>query len=172
MRVAICGLASLAAACAQPAPLGSPSGQPAGSQVAPVPSPAAAEIEAYDYRTRLDRAGEFDVRILAGSAERSVPVARIGTGEQARPVATPSTGTLRVVVRFNSGGRTVATRDLELPLKPDWRWGLALHVTARNPTEGCMGCFGVRSTPIPGSTTGEQLHVVWGGNSISSPVVY
>jgi hypothetical protein len=84
---------------------------------------------------------------------------------------TRASGTLRVSVRFEGSGRS-AVGDVELPLRPDWIWGVSLHVTARDPREGCMGCMGVRSFPLSGAPAGEQLHLVWGGNSISAPAVY
>ena len=136
------------------------------------PAQLRSEIEAYDYRGSADAGGILDVRINDGSGERQVPVAHVGQGEQARPMVTRSTGTLRVTVRLVRNGRALASQALELPLRPDWRWGLALHVSARNPLEGCFGCLGVRSTLLAGGSGGEKLHVVWGGNSISAPAVY
>jgi hypothetical protein len=156
------GVASLVtASCVQIAPASSTRKAavlPPGTQ----PAQLRSEVEAYDYRGSADPSGVLDVRINDGSGERQVPVAHLGRGEQARPVSTRSTGTLRVAVRFMRNGRALATQAVELPLRLDWRWGLALHVSSRNPLEGCFGCLGVRSTLLAGGDAGEKLHVVWG----------
>jgi hypothetical protein len=170
-RVTVAVASLVTASCVQIAPPSSIS--KAGSLAATTQqAQLRSEVEAYDYRGSADPRGALDVRINDGSGERQVPVANLGRGEQARPISTRSTGTLRVSVRFMSNGRALATQDVELPLRPDWRWGLALHVSARNPLEGCFGCLGVRSTLLAGGSAGEKLHVVWGGNSIATPAVY
>jgi hypothetical protein len=80
---------------------------------------------------RINRSGN-------APADRTVPVVRnsglktIPIDGQTREFVTPNTGTLRV--RFVVGAPdTLATGDVELPLKKDWVWSISAHVASRNP---------------------------------------
>jgi hypothetical protein len=89
--------------------------------------------------------------------------------------ATRTRGALEVDVEVETDGGLVASGTLELPLEPDWRWNVSLFLDERNPHETCIGCFGYRSFPVLESyrtSPAESLWMTWGGNSISSPVVY
>jgi hypothetical protein len=89
---------------------------------------------------------------------------------------TPGAGTLTVsAVLGDSPGRPLASGSIQLDLRRDWVWGVDFYLTNRNPTEMCFGCMGYQAFPIPAGTTAEpddSLFIVWGGNSISHPVVY
>ena len=144
---------------------------------APPPQPALkSQVVFYDYRTPADPKGEFMIRFDDGSGEREVPPSDLRLREFGFPSSatydTRSSGTLHIEVDFDGGAGRTASGAVDLPLKPDWIHGIALHVTSRSPLEGCMGCMGVRSFPLAGAAGGAQLHIVWGGNSISRPVAY
>lgn len=89
---------------------------------------------------------------------------------------TPSQGTLHVVARLRSaGGEELAVGSAELDLRRDWVWSMDIWLGDGNPTETCLGCMGVLAFPVPESLIPEvtdSLFLVWGGNSISNPVVY
>jgi hypothetical protein len=68
-------------------------------------------------------------------------------------------------------GGTTASGTFDLELRDDWYWNVILAQTSHDPMIGCMGCFG----SIRFTTSVEQdwsMWAVWGGNSISNPVVY
>ncbi len=83
-----------------------------------------------------------------------------------------------IVIPFTllmNGEDTATTGTVELPLKSDWRWGLDFFLSDADPREACFGCTGSRAfdvDPAMGLATGVKLWAVWGGNSISDPVVY
>jgi hypothetical protein len=133
------------------------------------------EVEFYDNRTPLDGPGEFIISFNDGSGERTLRQSDLRPRTWAFPSSpvftTRSTGNLHIQVTFARNGEQ-ASGILDLPLKTDWRYGISLHVTSRNPLEGCFGCMGVKSVPLKSGAVGEQLHMVWSGNSISQPAIY
>jgi hypothetical protein len=65
--------------------------------------------------------------------------------------------------------------SITLPLKNDWIWGVDFFISTVDPAAGCFGCFGSESfalDPDLGYEEDKKLYIVWGGNSISHPVVY
>ena len=89
---------------------------------------------------------------------------------------TPSSGTLTVeAVLREPGGPLLADGSIELELREDWVWGVDIHLAGADPAAMCFGCLGSAAFPVPDTLTGDpadSLHIVWGGNSISDPVVY
>ena len=70
---------------------------------------------------------------------------------------------------FLSGG------TVSLPRRSDWRWHVTLSAATSDPQEGCFGCFGAMAFPLAQSfrpVERDSIWVVWGGNSISDPVIY
>jgi hypothetical protein len=86
--------------------------------------------------------------------------------------ATRHEGTLSVEVLLARGSDTIGAGSATIPLKRDWRWGVEVFVTNVNPIHQCFGCFGSQSFPAATARGGDSLFIVWGGNSISNPVVY
>lgn len=92
------------------------------------------------------------------------------------PQMTSSHGTL--VVRFvleAAGGIVASEGSVALPLEPDWIRGVDIHAATEDPRRYCFGCQGsVRFELAPAAATpaADAIYVIWGGNSISSPVVY
>jgi hypothetical protein len=90
-----------------------------------------------------------------------------------RSTATAGEATVDIAMRDAQG--TIATGRLMLSLKPDWGWGVELHVDSANPSRYCFGCVGSRSFPLlvgVRRTPRDSLWGTWGGNSIRNPVVY
>jgi hypothetical protein len=102
------------------------------------------------------------------------------TGELASPIVeTTSSGKLTVEFRLmdseteqlNSGG------NFQLDLKEDWRYSIYILTDSAeaDPIGGCFGCNGYYSFDYinnSSSVHNDSLYVVWGGNSISTPVEY
>ncbi|HEV2865145.1 MAG TPA: hypothetical protein VGX37_01400 [Allosphingosinicella sp.] len=134
------------------------------------------EIVFYDYRTPDRRVGELSARFDDGAGERAVPPSEFREREFGFPSSanyrTRSSGTVRVTVALRHEGH-VSEGSFELPLRPDWRYGIALHLTRGEAPEGCMGCMGGKAVPLaPPIGEWTTLFVAWGGNSISQPAVY
>jgi len=95
-----------------------------------------------------------------------------GTGR----LATLPLGRLTVSFTLTSEeGVLLSSGKFDLPLKPDWGWGIDFMPGSHNPLEGCFGCLGAQVFLInPGfrAAPDDALYVVWGGNSISNPAVY
>jgi hypothetical protein len=88
------------------------------------------------------------------------------------PFDTQGHGTLSGQVWLVAGHDTMATGTFDVPLREDWRWGVDIFVADSNPMRYCFGCFGSRSFKAAPSAPGDSLFLVWGGNSISNPVIY
>ncbi len=95
---------------------------------------------------------------------------------KAGPFTTRSSGTLRINIIILVGGDETETKGaIELPLKKDWRWGIDIFIQQNDPIDVCFGCFGSKSYALDtvlGYDENERFFIVWGGNSISDPVVY
>ena len=94
----------------------------------------------------------------------------------AGPYNTRTNGTLKVSFVATRDGDTISTGSVELPLRPDWEWGVTLRAQRGDPATGCLGCVGIQAFPIAESFQqqgmSESIYLVWGGNSIKNPVVY
>lgn len=93
--------------------------------------------------------------------------------DRPRPTATSGEATVDIVMRDATGA--IATGRVPLVLKPDWIWGVELHIDSANPARYCFGCIGSQAFRLRdgvGRTVRDSLWVTWGGNSIRNPVVY
>ena len=92
------------------------------------------------------------------------------------PQATARHGQLKVrYVLEDASGAVVSKGEVSLPLKPDWIHGVDIHAATEDPRRYCFGCQGsvrFELDPAAASLAADAIYVVWGGNSISSPVVY
>jgi hypothetical protein len=62
-----------------------------------------------------------------------------------------------------------------LPRRSDWRWHVTVSAATTSPEEGCFGCLGSQAFELAQSYRApgrDSIWLVWGGNSISNPVVY
>lgn len=91
-------------------------------------------------------------------------------------LATPIDGTVDVTFELNDAAisEAVVSGRIRLPLRPDWRWEVSFQPDSTNPLHRCFGCVDAQAFALPSSWSpaGDSLYVVWGGNSISSPVIY
>lgn len=96
--------------------------------------------------------------------------------EREGPFSTAHSGNIHVDFALLNNDVASSTRgSIELPLQHDWSWGVFFQVSDTNPTSTCYGCMGSLEFPLDsalGYDPSMKLYVVWGGNSISSPVVY
>lgn len=82
---------------------------------------------------------------------------------------------LTVEYRIESLGVVLSQGTVLLPRRSDWKWGVDIITSTTDPRRTCLGCFGSQAFPLlAGYRTPEHdsVWVVWGGNSISNPVVY
>jgi hypothetical protein len=90
---------------------------------------------------------------------------------------TANHGTLTVSYAFVPIGSVaiVSAGAIELPLRNDWGYGVDIHPDTADPRLLCFGCAGSKAfslAPEFRSFQAESVYVVWGGNSISHPVIY
>ncbi len=91
-------------------------------------------------------------------------------------IETKTSGTLTLNFTITDGrGKTLASGSAFTSLRRDWGWEFIFYRANENPALTCFGCFGSRVFVFSDSTlveSGDSLYVIWGGNSISNPVVY
>ena len=96
--------------------------------------------------------------------------------EREGPFSTAHSGNIHIDFALLDGGVASSTRgSIELPLQHDWGWSVSFSVSDTNPTSRCYGCMGSLEFPLDsalGYDPSMKLYIVWGGNSISNPVVY
>jgi len=90
--------------------------------------------------------------------------------------ATRTRGDLLVSFRVHDTAQgPVATGSVTIPLRNDWRWRVDFINATEDPVLLCFGCAGSRAFALPPTHRApgfDSLWVVWGGNSISDPVIY
>jgi hypothetical protein len=98
--------------------------------------------------------------------------------------ATPSTGEqdiftsgpdLELTYQLESGGEVLSSGSVTLPRRSDWIWGVTIWARTTDPLEGCFGCFGSAAFSLAQAFRAverDSVWMVWGGNSISDPVIY
>jgi hypothetical protein len=105
-----------------------------------------------------------DFRTSASSAVPTTP-----------SVSTPTSGTAQVAFELQDGNAVISSGTVSIPLQGDWIWNLHLIASTENPMHGCFGCQGAQAFPLAEAWREEEkdsVWVVWGGNSISHPVIY
>lgn len=89
---------------------------------------------------------------------------------------TPKSGLMEIEVALvNPPADTAAHGVISLSLRSDWRYSVDLFIAPYDPLEGCFGCIGSEAFPLEEAWQTEEIDslvVVWGGNSISNPVIY
>jgi len=103
---------------------------------------------------------------LAGGNQYNAPI-----------LQTANQGTL--VVSYSliplGSAAAVSTGTIELPLRSDWAYGVDIKPDTADPRRFCLGCAGSKAFPLaPEFRTlqADSVYLVWGGNSISHPVIY
>jgi hypothetical protein len=88
---------------------------------------------------------------------------------------THTSGSADVSFTLKDSGTVLSEGTVTLPLREDWRWGVTVTAQTTDPRQGCFGCVGSMAFPLAASHRApdrDSIWVVWGGNSISDPVVY
>lgn len=101
---------------------------------------------------------------------------RSGNGTPTTPtVSTRTRGQIQISYELQASGQRLSQGVVVLPLREDWEWGVNIQVATADPTSLCLGCAGSRAFTLapafrpPGR---DSIWMVWGGNSISHPVIY
>jgi hypothetical protein len=98
-----------------------------------------------------------------------------GTFWRSPELNTPTSGTLTVAYELRTAGGLASAGGVSLQMRRDWTWGVDVRVDSANPIRTCFGCAGSKGfmlAPFAQRTPKDSVWVVWGGNSISRPVVY
>lgn len=107
-------------------------------------------------------------RVLRGEA--------LGSNQAApREFATATRGTLRLHFRIATASVVASEGAIAVPLRSDWRYSFDVVVDSLDPKQTCFGCQGSRAFPLAAAyrrVPQDSVWIVWGGNSISHPVVY
>lgn len=84
-------------------------------------------------------------------------------------------GSIRVRIRLEDQGTTVADGGLELQGREEFRWSVTFVYETRDPAAACFGCRGSVSIPVAEAyrrSPDEALWGVWAGEREGSDVVY
>jgi hypothetical protein len=99
-----------------------------------------------------------------------------GSPNRTQSIETPESGNLMVaVVMKDSRGGRVSSGSIMLDIRPDWRWGVDIVLSDKNPYFGCFGCVGYAAFPVDSvfqRSPDDSLYIIWGGNWIKHPVIY
>ncbi len=131
-------------------------------------------------RSEMQEHPDFRISFVDGPRTRTLGRSDFASHEgvqfDAGPFETSTSGTLRLACSIlDSSGHSVAAETVRLPLRPGWRYSVTCAVGMHNPADACFGCLGSEATPLGpalGFAPGDSLFVVWGGTSISNPVLY
>ena len=91
--------------------------------------------------------------------------------------STSTNGNIVVLFEIKNDENSIISKgEISIPLKQDWAWSVDVHHSNMNPMLACFGCFGSKSFPILDSAyiinDTDSIFIVYGGNSISHPVIY
>lgn len=82
---------------------------------------------------------------------------------------------LEVSFHLENAGSVLSTGTVVLPRRSDWGWGVTILAATTSPEEGCFGCFGSKAFDLAETfrtPERDSIWLVWGGNSLSDPVMY
>jgi len=116
------------------------------------------------------------IRFTDGQRARTISASDFTTERYATP-HTPryevgDAGSLQVEVLLTRGqGDTLTSGRVDIPLRPDWRFGVSVHVQRENPGRVCVGCAGVEAFPLREvSDAADSLYIAWGGSPAGASV--
>jgi hypothetical protein len=101
--------------------------------------------------------------------------AETGSRRDTQAFRTRTTGELVTSFWLLQGPDTLSSGELRLDLRSDWTWNISFFRADVNPSGTCFGCVGATPYELeaPAQTApSDSLWLVWGGNSISDPVVF
>lgn len=85
------------------------------------------------------------------------------------------TGTIRVRVRVEEQGETVASGEVDFQAVEDFDWNVTVAFDTENPIAGCFGCMGAEAFPVAEAfrtAPAESLWVWWGGKRKGSDAIF
>jgi hypothetical protein len=117
---------------------------------------------------------DLAIEVQAGDALHPVSGSDLRPSDQyAQPhsawLAMPAEGA--IIVRFTLDSESESEGAVVLEARPDWEWEVQFHIAGTDPFDQCFGCVGSEAFSL-GAREDVRLYVVWGGNSISDPVVF
>lgn len=127
------------------------------------------------------KASDFQITFTDGRNRRTVTSrdfidSAFAGNKEAGMFETAQTGTLSLQATLLAADGSELTRgSLDLPLRRDWYYSVWFAIQEQDPCIGAFGCGGSTSFPVDarlGLSGEDRFWIYWGGNSISSPVVY
>jgi hypothetical protein len=88
---------------------------------------------------------------------------------------TRTSGELLTSFWLVQGADTLSSGDLRLELLPDWEWNISFFRADQDPSLLCFGCVGSVAFELDAALqtmSADSVWLVWGGNSISDPVIF
>lgn len=85
----------------------------------------------------------------------------------AGPIAIRDNAPFAVAAEFQRGDDTIASGDVSISGKDDFRWFVAVYLGDQDPTVGCFHCTGSKRFEIPAEkrrSPGEAFWITWGGS--------
>ena len=98
-----------------------------------------------------------------------------GSRRDTRDFETRTTGELVTSFWLLQGSDTLSSGELRIDLRSDWAWNISFFRADENPSGTCFGCVGATPYELEAeaqTAPTDSLWLVWGGNSISDPVVF
>ncbi len=99
----------------------------------------------------------------------------MGSRRDTRDFETRTTGELVTSFWLLQGSDTLSSGELSIDLRSDWAWNISFFRADESPSGTCFGCVGAEPYKLAAaaqSAPTDSLWLVWGGNSISDPVVF
>jgi hypothetical protein len=118
------------------------------------------------------RDGERVIRWDGADFQPELPVGTPATPEVEIATSGPD---LTLTYRLESEAGLLSAGSVTLPRRSDWRWHVTISAATTDPALLCFGCVGSHAFGLPEAfrvPERDSIWVVWGGNSISNPVVY
>jgi hypothetical protein len=101
--------------------------------------------------------------------------AATGSRRDTRVFGTRTAGELVTSFWLLQGSDTLSSGELRIELRSDWAWNIGFLRADEDPSGTCFGCVGAAPyelAPSAQAVPTDSLWLVWGGNSISDPVVF
>ena len=123
-------------------------------------------IVAFDNSEKWNFSGKIDSNYANGSYSW-----------ESQNYGTSTNGNVIILFEIKDDANSIISRgEFSIPLKEDWAWTVDISHSSLDPMVGCFGCFGSKSFSILDSAyinnDNDSIFVVYGGNSISNPVIY
>lgn len=98
-----------------------------------------------------------------------------GSRHDTREFETKTSGELVTSFWMVQGRDTLSSGELRIDLRSDWRWNISFFRGSEDPSGTCFGCVGSAAHALDEvlrTVPADSIWLVWGGNSISNPVIF